>query len=126
MKILLIEPDLLAGKLYSDAISKNANDVRIVFDAQSALHALDEVSFDCIVLELDLISHNGFEFIYEFCSQDDWKNIPIIIHSCINPEKFSNMLTSWEELNVIDFLYKPASTLKDLQDAVKAAPVSAK
>lgn len=126
MKILLIEPDLLAGKLYSDAISKNANDVRIVFDAQSALHALDEVSFDCIVLELDLISHNGFEFIYEFCSQDDWKNIPIIIHSCINPEKFSNMLTSWKELNVIDFLYKPASTLKDLQDAVKAAPVSAK
>jgi DNA-binding response OmpR family regulator len=124
MNILLIEPDILAGKLYADAISKNTNDVKIALDAQSALHALDEISFECIVLELDLITHNGFEFIYEFCSQDDWKNIPIIIHSRINPEKFSNMLTRWDELNVIDFLYKPASTLKDLQVAVEAALVN--
>lgn len=124
MRILLIEPDNLAAGLYADALKKVGFQVNAAADAQSALHAMDKSIFDCLVLELDMILHNGFEFLYEFCSQDDWKNIPIIIHSSINPERFKNMLATWEELNVVEYLYKPTSTLKDLQGAVNGVLVN--
>lgn len=121
MRVLLVEEDILAGKLYAEALSAKDLEVHIVYSAQQALNALDEKLPDCIVLELDLRMHNGFEFIYEFCSQDDWKNLPIIIHTSIPLRRLENRLVSWDELNVVDYLYKPTTTLTELQNSVVSA-----
>lgn len=124
MKVLLIEPDILASKLYSSALEKIGCEVKMVSDGQSALYVMDECDIQCVILELDINAHNGFEFLYEFCSQEDWKNIPVIIHSSVNPNSFTKMLTPWSDLNVIEYLYKPASSLMDLQNSIKGVLVN--
>lgn len=121
MRVLLVEEDIRAGKLYADALGTRGLEVQIVCSAQEALNALDKELPDCIVLELDLRLHNGFEFIYEFCSQDDWKNLPIIVHTSVPARRLENILVSWDELNVVDYLYKPTTTLIELQDSVVSA-----
>lgn len=121
MKVLLIEQDKLGSRLYSDALKAKGCEVRIVATAQKALHALDAELPNCIVLELDLKLHNGFEFLYEFCSQDDWKHLPIVVHTSVPKRHFENSVVDWDELNVVDYLYKPDATLSDLQNAVVGA-----
>lgn len=121
MTVLLIEPEIYSAELYTEALRAINANVRHVGSSQDALDALDSNLPDCIVLELDIRSHNGFEFLYEFCSQEDWAGVPIVIHTSILPDRLTSMLVKWEEFNVSEFLYKPQSTLKDLQDSVKAA-----
>lgn len=121
MTVLLIEPELLSAELYAGALRAADIEVRHVSSSQDALDELDARLPECIVLELDIRSHNGFEFLYEFCSQDDWSGVPIVVHTSILPERLSSMTVNWQELNVVDFLYKPQATLKDLQDSVRVA-----
>jgi DNA-binding response OmpR family regulator len=124
MTVLLIEPNILAGKLYASALQKISCEVKLASDGQSALYAMDKFNIQCVILELDMSAHNGFEFLYEFCSQEDWNKIPIVIHSSINPNLFVKMLTPWSDLNVIEYLYKPTSSLMDLQNSIKSVLVN--
>lgn len=117
-KILVIEPDKYAAELYVGALKTLGHKVELVNGAQKALDSLDKKLPDVIVLEIDLPNHNGLEFLYEFSSYYDWKHIPIIIHTVISPDKFSIMINSWRDYNVIDYLYKPKTSLQSLQEAV--------
>lgn len=121
MRVLLIEQDKLAAQLYAEALGAKGFSVRVADTAQKALFALDEEIPSCIVLELELKRHNGFEFLYEFCSQDDWKHVPIIVHTNINPRRLEKFHVDWNELNVIEYLYKPKVKLSDLQNSVVSA-----
>lgn len=118
--LLIVEPDLLSGELYKDALATVGCEVRLVDSGQLALDELDESPPDCIVLEIDMVGHNGFEFLYEFCSHDDWAHIPIILHTGIMPDKFSSMMIDWRDLNVVEYLYKPQTSLHELQQSVKS------
>lgn len=118
MKVLFIEPDELAGELYSSILKAKNLKVSIAKTAQSALFQVDDFNPDCIIMELDLKLHNGLEFLYEFCSQYDWKEIPIILHTQVSPDRISNMTVSMEELGVSRYLYKPQTTLEELQNCV--------
>lgn len=117
-KVLLIEPDVYSADLYSTALKACRINVDVSHSAQLALDKLDGKLYDGIILEIDIKSHNGFEFLYEFNSHIDWSKIPILIHSNINPETLIHMTVEWVDLNVVDYLYKVSTTLKDLQDAV--------
>ena len=118
MKVLLVEPDQLSASLYAEALKTIEVDVISVISTQAALDELDKNIPDCIVLELDIEDHNGFEFLYEFSSQADWSELPIIVHSNILPDRLESMVVGWKELGVMDYLYKPQATLKDLQTSV--------
>jgi len=116
--ILLIEPDFYSANLYSGALTNLGVTIEVASNAQAALDALDKKIFDGIILELDLKGHNGLEFLYEFNSHIDWSEIPIIVHSNLNPDSLSHMSAGWSEFNVVEFLYKARTSLKDLQAAV--------
>ena len=118
MRVLLIEPETLSAQLYTEALEARGCGVTSVQTAQHALDALDNELPDCIVLELDMREHNGFEFLYEFSSHEDWNTIPIIVHSSVIPDRLHRMSIRWDELNVKEYLYKASSTLQDLQVAV--------
>ena len=117
-KLLLIEPDQLSGGLYKDALEAVGYKVAVANSAQLALDELDKQIPDCILLEIDMIGHNGLEFLYEFCSHDDWAIVPVILHTGITPEKFEAMMVDWSELNVVEYLYKPQTSLNKMQIAV--------
>lgn len=118
-KILLVEPDIQLGRTYCRYLQIVGNhEVQWRTTAQSALSVVDEHKPDLIILELQLAAHNGIEFLYEFRSYKDWKNIPVLIHSQVPPllKAISPML--WDELGITGYYYKPSTKLKDLARAI--------
>lgn len=116
--VLLIEPDKLSARLYKSALQASGHHVRTAHTSQMALNSLDESLPDVIVLELDMPGHNGLEFLYEFCSYEDWMHIPIVLHTVMPAHRFEKKVVDWAELSVRQYIYKATSTLADLQTAV--------
>lgn len=117
-RILLIEPNVVLARLYQGALEAKGHTVTHVETAQDALFAIESFSPDKIILEIDIPGHNGLEFLYEFCSYNDWSHIPITIHTSLKPHLFQRMKVAWHELSVENFLYKPETSLQQLQQSV--------
>lgn len=118
--ILLIEPDIQLGNIYSDYLAKE-HDYDIVWrtTAQASLTSIDKNRPDLIILELQLTAHNGIEFLYELRSYSDLQDIPVIVHSLVPPmlKAISPML--WTDLRIAGYYYKPSTKLRDLSNAIE-------
>jgi CheY-like chemotaxis protein len=120
-RVLLIEPDQILADTYARAIEESIiAKVTSVSNAQAAIMAADENRPDLVIVELQLIEHSGIEFLYEFRSYPEWQDIPVIIHSIV---PFSEFNGSWQllkdELGVRAYLYKPHTSLRQLQQHIK-------
>ena len=115
MNILLIEPDRLLAETYFQALQGAGHRVTAVHGAQAAITAADQAKPDIVLLELQLVTHSGIEFLYEFRSYRDWQAIPVLVHTHVPPGEFTD---SWElmrgELGVYGYLYKPHTSLRQL------------
>jgi len=119
MEILLVEPDVLLARTYARALEQAGHAVNVAGTAQTAIHAADDTTPDLVVLEMQLVSHSGIEFLYEFRSYDDWRKVPVLALSQVPPGEF---MGTWEllqsELGVQKYLYKPRTTLAKLLKTV--------
>ncbi|HWT55982.1 MAG TPA: response regulator [Candidatus Microsaccharimonas sp.] len=120
MNILIIEPDKLLATTYARALHAVGHRPICCTNAQQAVFAADAQTPDAVLLELQLVSHSGIEFLYEFRSYPEWQNVPIIIVSNVPPAEF---VDSWEvlhgELGVTQYLYKPHTTLAKITTIVQ-------
>lgn len=117
--ILLIEPDRVLAETYKHILESTGYKVIIAAGAQTAVSAADKIRPELVILELQLVEHSGIEFLYEFRSYDDWQNIPVLIHSQVPPSEFSDNLELLKnELNVVNYLYKPHTKLSKLVEVV--------
>ena len=120
MNILLVEPDKLLAQIYAATLKSGGHAVVCAATAQNAIHAADIGVPDLVILELQLVSHSGIEFLYEFRSYTDWQTIPVIILSLVPPVEFSDsrdlLMT---ELGVQGYHYKPRVSLAKLQRLVQ-------
>lgn len=119
MRILLIEPDPILAKLYIRALHKENFEVEWVQKAEKAIIAADTKKPDLVVLELDLPSHNGVEFLSEFKSYSDWEKIPVIINSFDSSTLLKYKTNTAELLNIKAVHYKPQTTISDLVISIK-------
>lgn len=113
-RILLIEPDAVLAKLYTEALRRAGYTVDHAAEAQSAVNAADAETPDAIVLELQLVAHSGIEFLYELRSYTEWQHIPVIVHSNVPPSEFEGTDLLQKELGITTYLYKPRTTLAEL------------
>lgn len=129
MNVLLIEPDQILAREYGNALVSSQIDVRVCSDAQIAIGEVDSKLPDVVVLEVLLAGHSGIEFLHEFRSYEDWGSVPVIIHSSIPEYSFGVDKKIWDKLGVIDYFYKPQTSLAQLINAIKevglAEPISA-
>lgn len=119
--ILLIEPDVLLAKAYVAALQGAGFSVRAVADAQSAINAADMRIPDLVILEVQLASHNGIEFLHEFRSYTEWQDIPVIIFTMIDPRVLLRSPTITHDLRVSNCYYKPTTSLAKLVTIVREA-----
>jgi DNA-binding response OmpR family regulator len=112
MDILLIEPDTVMADFYRQAIEEAGYQVRWCSAAAAAIQHADERRPDAVVLELQLAGHNGVEFLYEFRSYPEWKDVPIIILSGVPDAAFSPILQ--RQLGITAYHYKPRTKLHNL------------
>ena len=127
MNILLIEPDTQLAGTYAAALRTVGYQVRTATTAQDGIFAADDQAPDIIILELQLVSHSGIEFLYELRSYPEWQSIPVIVLSHVPPAEF---IDSWDLLStglgVVKYVYKPRTTLtKLLQSVAEFAPIPA-
>ncbi len=122
MNILLIEPDTLLGKVYVKALEQAGHTVAWVKGAQQAIALADMTTPDAVVSELQLPGHGGIEFLYEFRSYPEWQAIPVILHTLV----MTREMVFPDELGVVEQLYKPATSLKQLVRAVDEIVTTAK
>ena len=119
MNILIVEPDRLLAWTYAQALQGAGHTMTCRPTAQGAIFAADSSEPDLVLLELQLVSHSGIEFLYEFRSYPEWQDIPVIVLSQVPPTEF---LDSWDvlrnELGVTEYLYKPHTTLAKLQRTI--------
>jgi len=119
MKILLVEPDRLLARSYTQALQRAGHEVVVAVTAQTAIFEADTTAPDMVILELQLTRHSGIEFLYEFRTYSDWQNIPVIVVSHVPPTEFTD---SWEilqnELGIVAYHYKPSVSLTKLVQIV--------
>lgn len=124
-KVLLIEPDRVLADTYRRALQTAGHHVYICASAQAGVLAADQVNPDLVVLELQLVAHNGAEFLYEFRSYPDWQQVPVIVHTHVPPAHFGGSLPAIrQQLGICEYLYKPTTTLRQLLGAVQDATVT--
>lgn len=126
MKILLLEPDKVLADTYRQLLMSQGHKVVMCATAQAAIFAADDLQPDLVITELQLTSHSGIEFLYEFRSYDDWTDVPVMILTNVPAGEFAG---SWEllknELGVASYHYKPLTSLRTLLRSVNAlAPAS--
>lgn len=117
--ILLIEPDHTLGEVYMRFLIDQNFDVILCNDGQKAIDAIDVKKPDLIILELQLTAHNGYEFLYELRSYNEWFSIPVIINSLIPRSRTKLDGESIKNLGVIDYLYKPTTSLEKLKNVIE-------
>lgn len=118
-RILFIEPQIDLGRLLVQAFSRSGYSADHATNAQRALHLADQNIPDVIVLELNLVGHNGLEFLYELRSHADWKNVPVIIYSHVAPTELPLTSQAKNRLGLTAHLYKPTSSLEKLEKTIR-------
>ena len=117
--VLLVEPDHVLGEVYkSFLVNKNFN-IILCNDGQKAIDAIDIEKPDIIILELQLTAHNGYEFLYELRSYTEWFSIPVIINSLIPRSRTKLDEESIKNLGVVEYLYKPTTSLEKLLNVIE-------
>ncbi len=115
----MIEPDKPLGKTYAAALAQAGFSVRIAGDVQAAIHEVDKKIPAVIVLELQLATHNGIEFLYELRSYPEWQGIPVIILSQVSETEAGIDKKMAQKLGIRRYCYKPRTNLKKLIEVLK-------
>lgn len=119
--ILFVEPNREAMSLFVSYLQEIKN-VRIhtASSAQEAIHVCDKQTPDLVVLELQMPDQNGFAFLHEFRSHSDWLAIPVIIHSLLSEQEAGLSEKEWQQMGVVDYLYKPTTSLNTLKNRIQS------
>jgi CheY-like chemotaxis protein len=119
--VLLLEPNTLLARTYTQALQQMGYTVTAVSGAQQAVHAADVQQPDAVIMELQLPSHNGIEFLHEFRSYPEWQQVPVVINTTLSPVRMQRYAATLQhDLGVATILYKPTATLADVARAVQA------
>ena len=117
--ILLVEPDISLGKLYTSSLELSGYSVSHCRTAQDAITSADENIPDLVLLEIEIAIHNGIEFLYDFRSYPEWQDIPLLIVSHVVPSRGALNPKSWGLLKISGYHYKPITKLQDLLSSVE-------
>lgn len=120
-RILLIEPDRILAKNYSSALEAMGYTINWSSSGQQAIHSIDKRRPELILLELQLPSHNGLEFLYELRSYPEWQNIPVILLTLVPDMAIAAEGPVLEQLGIVGYLYKPQTKLRHIIKAVNRA-----
>ena len=115
MNILIVDAHKDIASLMQDFLRTQKHRVRVAYTADQAIALCDERRPDCIVLELALGQHSGVEFLHEFRSYGDWKNVPVVVFTMVDIQKQDVL----KKLGVNHYLYKPKSSLKELASVLQ-------
>lgn len=120
--VLLLEDETWLSEIYASALRAQNYVVYLANSAQGAIDMLDDhPEIELVLVDLLLPQHNGLTFIYEALSQTDWQERRFVLMSSLPPETVIDGQFSLDQLNVVDYIYKPSIKPFDLGARVATA-----
>lgn len=120
MKVLIVEPDHILGIAYKKAFIDAGLATRLASNAQVAIACIDETKPDILVLEIQMASHSGVEFLHELRSYEDLNDVPVVIYSAVPEYAYGIDAKTWGNFGVVRYFYKPKTNINQLIGAVKS------
>lgn len=117
MHILCIEPDRMLARTYAQALQHAGYTTAYAATAQDAIDVADAQQPDLVLLELQMTGHDGIEFLHEFRSYPEWRDVPVIVNTTLAPNALEPVRSALSELGVAACLYKPYTSLQQLLSA---------
>lgn len=117
-KILLIETDRMLASNLQSFLDCLGHEIEWQVDPQLAVFSADENRPDIVILDLMLASRSGVEFLYEFRSYPDWQKLPVIVFSNVSERELGQCISSFPQLNISAYHYKPQTTLGQLAQTI--------
>ena len=115
--ILIIEDDFYFVKAYSLKLEKEGVNVVSVGDGEAAIEFLKKNKKpDMIILDLMLPKKNGFEVLKEIKSNNEWKNIPLVILSNLGQEED---IKKGKEMGALDYIVKADTSIEEAIGRIK-------
>lgn len=124
-RILLIEPDRIIAEQTRDFLAGHDYVVDMCLDAQRAISAADAYRPDIVIMEIALAAHSGIEFLYEFRSYTEWRNIPVLVFSRLPASDIGLTDKAQKDLAIAEVLYKPDTNLERLLAKVEKYLITA-
>ncbi len=85
--VLLVEDQELQSKILTQQLIDKGVNVTQAFTGEEALDALNESSYDCIILDLNLPDISGFDLLDQIKSQPRLQAIPVVINTAMELHK---------------------------------------
>lgn len=116
--ILLVQPDAILGETYRKALQA-CGTVAWARSAEQAIQLADDHAPDIVVLELKLPRHNGVEFLYEFKSYPEWRDVPVVVVS--HGGSLDIAESALHDLRIVARVDSHTTSLKELCSIVQEA-----
>ncbi|MCK5510121.1 response regulator [Candidatus Parcubacteria bacterium] len=116
IKILLAEDDKFISKAYQDGLGRAGFEVIAAYDGNEALNKIKSKKPNIILLDLIMPEKNGFEVLEEIKTDNDLKNIPIIILSNLGQ---ASDIQKGRDLGANDYLIKSNFSIKEVIEKMK-------
>lgn len=112
--ILVVDADKRLRGTYVEVLEIAGYSVTPAASAQASIGAIEDRAPDLILLELQLQAHSGVEFLHELRSYPEWQSIPVVLHTMVPWSDLKDFKQAFESLGIIDYAYKPETSLKQL------------
>lgn len=114
--ILLFEDDAFLSKAYQIKLQKAGFEVRVAFDGQEGLDALQEFKPDVILLDLVMPKMDGFTTLERIKQDEALSKIPVIVASNLGQ---AEDIARAKELGAQEFLIKSDVSLEEVIELVE-------
>ncbi|HEY5588318.1 MAG TPA: response regulator [Candidatus Paceibacterota bacterium] len=123
MKILIVEDEEILGKVLEEKFENNDFKVSIAKDGESVLTMAKKFNPDIILLDIILPKLDGLEVLAKLKSDEDLKDIPVIMLSNLNEDDKIKQALS---LGAVDYMTKIQHPINEVIDKVNRYILKAK
>lgn len=110
-KVLIVEDDKFLANAYRVKFSKEGFEPEIAHDGTEALEILGRFTPAVILLDLVMPIKDGFATLADLQTNDQWKNIPVIIASNLGQKED---IDKGMAAGAVDFIVKSNMALDDI------------
>jgi len=86
-KILVIDDDVVLGRLYKSALENEGHEVDMAVDGEEGLQKVKEQKPSFILTDIMMPRMDGLTLLKKIKSQKDTKNTPVIVMTNLNDEE---------------------------------------
>ena len=82
--ILAVDDDLVNIRILQTRLKKQGYEVAVALDGQGALHKLETITPDLIILDVQMPNMNGYTFLLELRKIKKFDSVPVIVLTAHN------------------------------------------